>query len=114
MTVVKHYNGINHELLCDLVCDFLLAEGFRLDSDVKDYDGEKSAFKVHIFGKRRNGFFSSERVKLTIIGQLDAYIVLTFSTENEYLEERVKTELDTYFQRLESPDSSIIPKPMKP
>lgn len=105
MTVVKRYNGVNHDLLCDLVCDVLIAEGFRLDSNIKNYHaGEKSALKVHIFGKRKNGFFSSERVKLSIIGQLDADTVLTFSAENKHVEGRVKTELDTYFQRLETPD----------
>lgn len=104
MTVEKRYDGINHELLRDIVCDLFRLYGYNLTCENKKYHaGEKSALKVHIFGKKKTGWFSTEEVEACIIGQLDVETVLTIWGNSE-LENAVIVELTKYFQKAEVPD----------
>jgi hypothetical protein len=104
MTMEKRYDGINHELPCDVVCDLFWLYGFNITCETRKYHaGEKSALKVHIFGKKKTGWFSTEEVEACIIGQLDIETVLTIWGNTE-LENAVTRELRKYFQRSEVPD----------
>lgn len=105
MTVVKRYDGINHELLLDVVCDLFRLYRFNVECTSKKYmAGEKSALKVHIYGKKKTGWFSSQAVEASIIGQLDAETVLHV-WGNPDLESVVKDELDMYFKGMEVPET---------
>ncbi|MBU7012807.1 MAG: hypothetical protein HXS46_19155 [Theionarchaea archaeon] len=104
MTVIKRYAGINHELLRDVVCDIFRLYGFSIEYENKKYYAEeKSALKVHIHGKKKTGWFSSQTVEASIIGQLDVETVLTIWGELE-IEDIMVTELDKYFRRTEVPE----------
>lgn len=104
MTVVKRYDGINHELLRDVVCDLLRLYGYVVEYENKKYlAGEKSALKVFIYGKRKTGWFSWEKMEASIIGQLDVETVLTIWANSE-LEDAIIEELDKYFRKIEVPE----------
>jgi hypothetical protein len=104
MTVVKRYDGINHELLRDVVCDLFRLYRFDVESENKKYlAGEKSALKVHIFGKKKTGWFSSQTVEASIIGQLDVETVLQVWGDPD-LENAIIEELDKFFRRVEVPE----------
>jgi hypothetical protein len=104
MATIKRYEGINHELLRDVVCDLFRMYGFRVEYENKKYfAGEKSALKVYIHGIRKIGWFSHERVEASIIGQLDVETVLSIWTDSE-LEDAVLEELDKYFRKIEVPE----------
>lgn len=53
MTVVKTYSGINHELLCDILCDIIEMEGFSVICDKKQTLCQSNLLKA-----RRNGLWS--------------------------------------------------------
>lgn len=103
--MVRRYNGVNHELLCEVVCDLLKMKGFSIEINRKNFHAaEKSGLKAYVFGKRKTGLFSNERVEATIIGQLDAETVVQIWSENCDVENRISSDLTIYFQKLEVPE----------
>ena len=100
--MVRRYNGVNHELLCEVICDILQTNGFNIEISRKNFHAaEKSGLKAYIFGKKKKGFFSHERAEATVIGQLDAETVVQIWSENQSVEKRVLSDLTMYFQKLE-------------
>lgn len=105
MATVKRYEGVNHELLCDVVCDILDIRGFKIELSKKNYHaGEKTGLKVYISGKRKKGWFTWEKVDASIIGQLDSETVFSIWGETQNIEKSVTSELSIYFQKMEVPE----------